>query len=144
MNILIANDHGAVELKRRIAAELLALGHRVENLGVDSGDSVDYPDIARLAAERYLGGAYDFGILCCGSGIGISMAANRIKGIRCAQVFDLFTAEMCKRHNDANFIAFGGRVAYPVPVIDMVKAYMAAGFEGDRHRRRVDKLDGLC
>jgi ribose 5-phosphate isomerase B len=140
MNILIANDHGAVELKSAIVKALVAKGHRVENLGVDTGDSVDYPDIAKRAAERYLAGGFDFGILCCGSGIGISIAANKVDGVRCAQVFDLYTAEMCKRHNDANFIAFGGRVEYGVPVVDMIERYMATEFEGGRHQRRVDKL----
>lgn len=141
MRIVIANDHGAVDLKREIARELKAEGHEVVNLGVDTADSVDYPDIARLAAERYLAGGFDFGILCCGSGIGIGIAANKVPGIRCAQVFDLYTAEMCRRHNDANFLSFGGRVSYPVPVIDMVKAYMAATYEGGRHAARIAKLD---
>ena len=143
LNIILANDHGAVELKTGIVRALLAKGHTVENLGVDSEDSVDYPDMARLAAKRYLAGGFDFGILCCGSGIGISMAANKVPGIRCAQVFDLYTAEMCKRHNDANFIAFGGRIAYAVPVIAMIEAYMAAEYEGGRHARRVQKLEHL-
>ena len=71
------------------------------------------------------------------------MAANKVRGIRCAQVFDLYSAEMCKRHNNANFISFGGRVSYQVPVVDMIDAYMAASFEGDRHQRRVAKLDAL-
>lgn len=141
MRIVIANDHGAVDLKREIARALEAEGHEVVNLGVDATDSVDYPDIARLAAERYLDGGFDFGILCCGSGIGIGIAANKVPGIRCAQVFDLYTAEMCRRHNDANFLSFGGRVSYPVPVIDMVRAYMAATYEGGRHAARVAKLD---
>ncbi len=141
MRIVIANDHGAVDLKRELTRELEAEGHEVVNLGVDTADSVDYPDIARLAAERYLAGGFDFGILCCGSGIGIGIAANKVPGIRCAQVFDLYTAEMCRRHNDANFLSFGGRVSYPVPVIDMVRAYMAAAYEGGRHAARVAKLD---
>ena len=142
MRILIANDHGAVELKRALAAGLEAEGHEVVNLGVDTTDSVDYPDIARKAAERYLAGGFDFGILCCGSGIGIGIAANKVPGIRCAQVFDLYTAEMCRRHNDANFLCFGGRVDYSVPVLDLVKAYLAASYEGGRHAMRVAKLDG--
>ncbi len=141
MKVLIANDHGAVDLKASIVEALRNDGHTVDNLGVDDAGSVDYPDIAKAAAKRYLAGGYDFGVLCCGSGIGISIAANKVRGIRCAQVFDLYTAEMCKRHNDANFIAFGGRVEYPVPVVDMIRRYMAAEFEGGRHQRRVDKID---
>lgn len=143
MKIVIANDHGAVELKNEIVSYLRSEGHEVDNLGVDAPDSVDYPDMAKLAAERYLAGGYDFGILCCGSGIGISIAANKVHGIRCAQVFDSYTAEMCRRHNDANFIAFGGRIRYREPISAMLDAYLSARFEGDRHARRVAKLDAL-
>lgn len=144
MRIVIANDHGAVALKQEIVRHLEAAGHEVRNLGVDDETSVDYPDQAVLAAAEYKRGGYDFGILCCGSGIGISIAANKVPGIRCAQVFDLYMAEMCRRHNDANFISFGGRITYPVPVTAMVDAFIATGFEGGRHQRRVDKLDGMC
>jgi ribose 5-phosphate isomerase B len=141
MKILIANDHGAVDLKNQIIKELAQRGHTVENLGVDTTASVDYPDIARKAAAAYLGGGYDFGILCCGTGIGISIAANKVPGIRCALVFDLFMAEMCKCHNDANFLAFGGRITYHTPVIDMIEKYMSSEFEGGRHAVRVNKID---
>ncbi len=143
MKIVIANDHGAVALKEEIVRHLKAKGHEVDNIGVDTEESVDYPDMAVKAAARYLGGSYDFGIVCCGSGIGISMAANKVPGIRCAQVFDLYTADMCKRHNDANFIAFGGRIQYGVPVSAMLDAYLAAEFEGDRHQRRVGKINAI-
>jgi ribose 5-phosphate isomerase B len=143
MRIVIANDHGAVALKWEILSHLQSRGHEVKNLGVDDESSVDYPDQASLAAAEYLSGGYDFGILCCGSGIGISMAANKIHGIRCAQVFDLYTAEMGRRHNNANFISFGGRVNYALPVTAMIDTFMAASYEGGRHQRRVDKLDGL-
>jgi len=141
MKILIANDHGAVDLKNQIIKELAQRGHTVENLGVDTTASVDYPDIARKAAAAYLGGRYDFGILCCGTGIGISIAANKVPGIRCALVFDLFMAEMCKCHNDANFLAFGGRITYHTPVIDMIEKFMSSEFEGGRHAVRVNKIE---
>lgn len=143
MNIVLANDHGAVELKNAIMASLMALGHTVENLGVNTTDSVDYPDMAMAAATRFLAGGFDFGIVCCGTGIGISMAANKIHGIRCALVHDLFTAEMSKRHNNANFLAFGGRVRYSTPVMDMIEKYMATEYEGGRHAKRVGKLDSM-
>jgi ribose 5-phosphate isomerase B len=143
MKIVIANDHGAVALKEEIVRHLKAKGHEVDNIGVDTEESVDYPDKAVEAAKLYLSGSYDCGILCCGSGIGISIAANKVPGIRCAQVFDLFTAEMCKRHNNANFIAFGGRIQYAVPVSAMLDAYLGAEFEGERHQRRVGKLDSI-
>jgi len=143
MRILIANDHGAIELKSSLVNILQEKGHIVENIGVDTSESVDYPDIARKAVQRYLAGGFDFGILCCGSGIGISIAANKFPGIRCAQIFDLYTAEMCKKHNNANFIAFGGRNTYSVPIIDMIEKYMLAEFEGGRHALRVKKIDDL-
>jgi len=101
---------------------------------------VDYPDIAVAACKEFKRGAYDFGILLCGSGIGMSIVANKIKGIRCAQVFDLFTAEMAKAHNNANFIAFGGRVKYSVSVTQMIEKFMNTDFAGDRHERRVAKI----
>jgi ribose 5-phosphate isomerase B len=143
MKIIIANDHGAIQLKRELAAWLESKGHTVTNLGVDVEESVDYPDVAERAAREFLGGGYDFGIVCCGSGIGIAMAANKVKGIRCAQVFDTYSAQMCKRHNNANFLSFGGRIRYPEPVADLVQAYMDASFEGERHARRVAKLDEM-
>lgn len=143
MRIVIANDHGAVALKKEIVEHLEAAGHEVRNLGVDDETSVDYPDQAAFAAAEFLKGGYDFGILCCGTGIGISIAANKVHGIRCAQVFDIYTAEMCKRHNNANFISFGGRITYPIPVAAMIDAYMASSFEGGRHERRVGKLDSM-
>ncbi len=143
MRIVMANDHGAVELKMEVAKALRDRGHTVENLGVDNADSVDYPDMAKLATDKFLAGGYDFGVLFCGTGIGISMAANKIAGIRCALVHDLFSAEMSKAHNDANFLAFGGRIAYATPVIDMIERYMATEYEGGRHARRVGKIDAM-
>ena len=109
-------------------------------MGVNSDDPVDYPDIAVIACNEFKKGGYDFGILLCGTGIGISITANKIKGIRCALIHDLFTAEMAKAHNDANFIAFGGRVKYCVPVTEMIEKFMETKFAGDRHLRRVGKI----
>jgi ribose 5-phosphate isomerase B len=144
MRIIIANDHGAVTLKKEIVAWLEAAGHVVRNLGVDSGESVDYPDRAAEAAAAYLKGGWDFGILLCGTGIGISIAANKIDGIRCALVHDPFTARLAKEHNDANFIALGGRVTYAMPVGDILAAFIDARFEGGgRHSERVRKIAAL-
>ena len=143
MNIVIANDHGAVELKKRLAQWLLKKGHSVKNLGVDTEDRVDYPDMAALAVKEFSKGGYDFGILMCGTGIGISMAANRFKGIRCALVHDSFTSLMAKEHNNANFIAFGGRVQYKEKPEDILEVYMNANFQGGRHEQRIEKLDTL-
>ena len=108
--IIIASDHGAVSLKREIIDFLKTKKLDVKDMGVHSEDAVDYPDIAVAACAEFKKGGYDFGILLCGTGIGISITANKIKGIRCALIHDIFTAEMAKAHNDANFIAFGGRV----------------------------------
>ena len=138
--IIIASDHGAVTLKSEIISFLKTKDRQIKDMGVHSDDSVDYPDIAVTACNEFKKGGYDFGILLCGTGIGMSIAANKIKGIRCAQVFDLFTAEMAKAHNDANFIAFGGRVKYSVPVIKMIEKFMDTEFAGDRHSRRVAKM----
>ncbi len=140
MNIVIANDHGAVDLKKKLAQWLTKQGHTVKNLGVDTEDRVDYPDMAALAIEEYGKGGYDFGILLCGTGLGISMAANRHKGIRCALIHDSFTALMAKEHNDANFIAMGGRVQYREKPEDILEVYMNATFQGGRHAERIAKL----
>jgi ribose 5-phosphate isomerase B len=141
MNIIIANDHGAVDLKKRLLQWLVKHGHTVKNLGVDAEERVDYPDMAAQAIEAWRGGGYDFGILLCGTGIGISMAANRHKGIRCALVHDSFTALMAKEHNDANFIALGGRVQYREKPEEIVEVFMNATFQGGRHEQRINKLD---
>jgi ribose 5-phosphate isomerase B len=143
MRIVIANDHPAVALKKEIAAWLKAGGHEVVNLGVDVEDRVDYPDMAAAACAEYKKGGYDFGILICGTGIGISIAANKIDGIRCALVHDTFTARMAKAHNDANFIALGARVERSVPAADIVAAFMESSFEGGRHADRVRKIGEL-
>ena len=141
--IIIASDHGAVALKNEIISFLKTKNCAVKDMGVQSEDSVDYPDVAVLACEEFKTGGYNFGILLCGTGIGMSIVANKIKGIRCAQVFDLFTAEMAKAHNDANFIAFGGRVKYSMPVTQMIEKFMNTSFAGDRHQRRVTKITNL-
>jgi len=138
--IIIASDHGAVVLKSEIVSFLKTKNCDVKDMGVNSEDSVDYPDIAVLACNEFKKGGYDFGILLCGTGIGVSITANKIKGIRCALIHDLFTAEMAKAHNDANFIAFGGRVKYAVPITKMIEKFMDTNFAGDRHIRRVNKI----
>ena len=141
--IVIGADHGAFELKLKIITHLKNKGFEVRNMGVDSADSVDYPDMAEKTCKEYLNGNYDFGIVCCGTGIGISISANKVDGIRCALPQNIFGAEMSKVHNDANFIAFGGRIEYQESVTDMLDAYIDAEFEGGRHQRRVDKIMGL-
>lgn len=138
--VVIANDHGAVEIKEEIKAHLAALGYEVKDMGLAAEEAADYPDMAEKACSEYLKGGYEFGVVCCGTGIGISISANKIKGIRCALVQNSFAAEMTKKHNDANFLAFGGRIDYPEKITDMVDAYVNADFEGGRHERRVEKM----
>jgi ribose 5-phosphate isomerase B len=139
-NIVIASDHGAVNLKNEIIDFLKAKHCIVKDMGVNCEDAVDYSDVAVAACNEFKSGGYDFGILLCGTGIGMCIAANKVNGIRCALVHDLFTAEMAKAHNNANFIAFGGRVKYPASVTKMIEIFMNTNFAGDRHIRRVAKI----
>ena len=143
MKVVIANDHGGVELAKKIISHLEERGIEYSYLGTASEESVDYPDYAKKAVIEYRKGGYDFGILICGTGIGISISANKMKGIRCALPQNSYASEMTKRHNDANFIAFGGRVDYPEPVEKILDAYIDASFEGGRHQKRIDKMMAL-
>ncbi len=138
--IVIACDHGAVDLKDEIIAFFKKKKVDVTDLGTTGNQPVDYPDMAIAACNEFKKGGYDFGVLLCGTGIGISMAANKMKGIRCALIADLFSAEMAKAHNNANFIAFGGRIKYAVPVTDMIDKFMTTSFDGNRHERRIAKM----
>lgn len=137
---MIASDHGAVDLKDEIVAFLTKNNFEVIDMGTRGSDTVDYPDMAFAACNEFKKGGYDFGILLCGTGIGISISANKVKGIRCALLSDLFSAEMAKAHNNANFIAFGGRMQYQVPVCDMIEKFINTTFAGDRHERRIAKM----
>ncbi|MDA3957958.1 ribose 5-phosphate isomerase B [Oceanispirochaeta sp.] len=141
--VVIANDHGAVEMKNEIVVFLKQKGYEVNDMGLAEGEAADYPDMAELACREYLKGDYEFGVVLCGTGIGISISANKIKGIRCALVQNCFAADMTKKHNNANMIAFGGRIDYPEKVTDMLNAYMTAEFEGGRHEKRVNKIMAL-
>ena len=143
MRIVIANDHGAVALKKELASWLTAQGHEVANLGVDVDDRADYPDMAAAACAEFKKGGYDFGILLCGTGIGMSIAANKVEGIRCALVHDAYTARMAREHNDANFVAMGGRVDYALPPAEILSAFIEASFQGGRHAVRVAKIANL-
>lgn len=143
MRVILANDHGGFAVREHVLAALKDLGAQVEDAGVWNEESVDYPDMASIAAHKYLQGGYDFGVVICGTGIGISIAANKVKGIRCALVYDSFSSRLALEHNNANFIALGGRMHYHEPIEDIVKAYATATFEGGRHNRRIEKIHKL-
>ncbi len=142
--IIIAADHGALELKKNIVSHLEHKGYSVDDLGVFNEDSVDYPDMARVGCEAFLKGDYEYGILACGTGIGISISANKINGIRCALPQNVFAARMAREHNNANILAFGGRIDYPEPVEDMIDAFDESVFSSEeRHGRRVAKMNSM-
>ena len=141
--IAIGCDHAAVALKDQIVKELKASGHPVEDLGAFGTESVDYPDFAAAVSRRVASGAADRGILICGTGIGMSMAANKFPGIRAAVCHDATTARLSRQHNDANVLCLGARIVGPAVASDIVAAWLAAGFEGGRHQRRIDKISAL-
>ena len=139
--VAIASDHAGFNLKATLIADLAAMGHAVLDLGPANTDSVDYADFAHTLAGTLTGGKADCGVLVCGSGIGISMAANRHPGIRAAVCHDAFTAEMARRHNDANVLCFGARVLGHGVAEQIVEVFLATVFEGGRHKRRVAKIE---
>lgn len=141
MKIAIAADHGGYALKESLKRHFAAL--QMVDLGTHSNESVDYPDYGAALARRVAQGEFDRGILICGSGIGISIAANKIKGIRAALCHNAYTAEMARRHNDANIIAMGGRVVDAKTAAEMVDIFLKTEFEGGRHARRVEKIAAL-
>jgi len=143
MKIAIGSDHGGKSLKDSIKLHLEARGIEVIDQGAYTTDSVDYPDYAEKVAELVLSKEADSGIVVCGTGIGISIAANKINGILCAHVTDVFSAEMSRLHNDANMIALGERITGPGLANKIVDAYVDAEFEGGRHARRVDKMRAI-
>ncbi len=143
MKCVVANDHGAVELAGKMVEHLRKRNIEVKYLGVDKEESVDYPDKAKECALELIDGKYDFGIVLCGTGIGISIAANKIKGIRCALVMDSYSARMAKEHNNANMLAFGGRVEYKEDPIRILDSFIDSSFAGGRHQRRIDKISAL-
>lgn len=141
--VVIGADHGALNIKQEIIKHLQQRGFEVKDVGVFTEESVDYPDKAVDAVQEYRKGGYDFGIVCCGTGIGISISANKMKGITCAMPQNSFAARMACEHNNVNFLAFGGRIEYSDPVGEILDAYIDAKFAGGRHTRRVDKMNGL-
>ncbi len=141
--IVIASDHGGFELKEDLKKFLNDEGCEVEDLGTDNGDSVDYPDFGVILAKRVASGEAEKGILVCGTGIGMSIVANKVKGIRAALVNDVFSARMSREHNDANVLVIGGRIVGKELARQMVKAWLDAKFEGGRHQKRLNKISDL-
>lgn len=140
MKIAIGSDHGGLCLKEACIMALDSLGISVEDYGTNSESSCDYPDYALPVAEAVISGKCDKGILLCGTGIGISIAANKVKGIRAAVVTNEFSAIACKAHNNANILCMGGRIISPEVAGILVKAWITTEFEGGRHSGRIDKI----
>lgn len=145
MRVVIAADHGAVEMKAEIAAFLAQKGIEVTDLGTDDAQtSVDYAFYAKQAGEAVANGDYEFGILCCGTGIGMSMAANKIKGIRAACTTDYFGAKMTRLHNDANVLCLGARILGIGAALELVDVFVSTPFSGEeRHERRIGQIREL-
>ncbi len=138
--IVIASDHGGYALKQELMEHLRSRGVAFEDIGTYSTESCDYPDYAVPAARGVAEGRWEKGILVCGTGIGMSLAANKVPGIRCALCSDCFSAEMCRAHNDANMIALGGRVVGPELAMRITDIFLSTEFLGGRHARRIAKV----
>ena len=143
MKIAIGNDHAATELKFIIKEYVEGMGHEVINFGTDDNESCDYPAYGKQVGEAVVNGEADCGILICGTGVGISIAANKVKGVRAAVCSDVATAHLVKEHNNANIIAFGARIVGVELAKDIVKTYLEAEFEGGRHQRRIDMIHDI-
>lgn len=141
MNIAIASDHGGFELKEQLIEYYAKKGINLQDLGTHSTESCDYPLIARKMTDAILNKQADLGILICGTGIGISIAANRVKGIRAALLYNAEVARLAKQHNNANIVVFGGRTQKFGDVVSYLDAFLKAEFEGGRHLRRIGELD---
>jgi ribose 5-phosphate isomerase B len=143
VRIALGCDHRGIELKQTIIGLLDELGHDYQDFGGYSTDPVDYPDIAKQVAEAVASGEFDQGILICSSGIGMSIAANKVKGIRAALCCGTLGADRARRHNDANVLCLGQDTLDITTALDIVRVYLSTAFEGGRHLRRVEKIRGL-
>lgn len=143
MKVGIANDHAAPEMKKELMAYLQEKGYEVVNYGTDTDASVDYPDYGLKLAKAVAAGEVDRGIAICGTGVGMSIVCNKVKGVRCVHCSETFSAEYGRRHNDANVVAFGARVIGMGVAKQIVDAFLTTEFEGGRHQRRVDKIKAI-
>ena len=143
MKIAVACDHGGLVLKTALLRYLADYGYEAVDFGTDCADSCDYPDYALPAAEAVATGACERGILICSTGIGISIAANKVRGIRCAHCHDTYSAKYTRLHNDANMLAFGQKIIGEGLMLEIVETFLKTPFEGGRHQRRVDKIAAI-
>ncbi|MBT2613876.1 MULTISPECIES: ribose 5-phosphate isomerase B [Bacillaceae] len=140
MKVVIASDHGGINIRKEIISLLKEMNIEYEDMGCECSTSVDYPDYALPVAEKVAKGEVDRGILICGTGIGMSIAANKVKGIRCALVHDMFSAKATREHNDTNILAMGERVIGPGLARDIAKIWLTTPFDGGRHKNRINKI----
>ena len=141
--IALGADHAGYRLKESVKQYLTDSGYACDDEGTYTEESVDYPDYARAVAERVAAGNAQLGILVCGTGIGMAIAAGKVPGIRAANAFDLSTARLCREHNDANVLTLGARILDDAQAIEVVRAFLAAQFAGGRHQRRIDKISQM-
>jgi len=143
MRIAVGSDHAGFSLKKEVLKHLEERDIQFEDFGAFSEESCDYPDFALKVAEEVAGKRFELGILVCGTGIGISIAANKVPGIRAALCGDTFSAHACREHNDANILALGARVVGTGVALDIVDSFLNARFEGNRHQKRIDKISEI-
>jgi ribose 5-phosphate isomerase B len=141
MRIAIGSDHAGFHLKEHVKATLTGAGHDVVDVGTSTADSVDYPSFAREAAELVASGGADAGVIACGSGVGVSIVANKVGGVRAVNAHDVAEAEMSRRHNDANVVTLSGARLDPQQADAIVATFLRTDFEGGRHARRVGQID---
>ncbi|MDD6540013.1 MAG: ribose 5-phosphate isomerase B [Firmicutes bacterium] len=141
MRVAVASDHGGYKLKEKVKEYLESRDIDVIDLGTNSEESVDYPEYGRACAKAVAGGEADRGIVCCGTGIGISIAANKVSGIRCGLCTNVEMAKLTRQHNDANMLAMGGRIIDDETAMAITEAFIDTEFEGGRHQRRIDKIE---
>jgi len=138
--IAIGADHAGFAVKQAIKKHLEQAGYNVDDVGTESEESVDYPEFARAVAEKVAGGMAQLGVLVCGTGMGMAIAANKVPGIRAAVAHDKMTARLAREHNDANVLTLGARVVDPSQAVEIVREFLDAQFAGGRHQRRIDKI----
>ena len=143
LKIAVASDHGGFALKEKVKEHLVQRGFEVDDLGTHSEESVDYPVYGKACGEAVASGKADLGVVVCGTGIGISIAANKVKGIRCGLCTSVEMAHLTKQHNNANILALGGITTEPELALKIVDEWLDTEFEGGRHQRRVDMLDQM-